>query len=265
MSIARMMQMAAAGVSAGGVAFSPADINDLHLWLDASDASTLFQDTSKTTSASANNDPIGCWADKSGNGFDHDQSTNAYRPYLNTSQMNLNSLSFNGSLNSNYGQWLENSTCTDNITWFAAFHLTNSGVLVGQGASINGYLLFHSGTSGQSNYMGTNAGYRNANSNITMSRNVDTICSGDMVNFIRRNGVQAPMCGPFNTTPNPFDYNGGVSADIGTYIGRRGLSPTNHQPFDGYIGEVITYDRRLSSTEIGQVESYLSKKWSITI
>jgi len=259
MSIARELQMAAAGVGEAG--FSPADINDLKLWLDANDASTLFQDTSKTTSASANNDPIGCWADKSGNGFDHDQSASASRPILDTSQMSLNSIKFVRA-NSN---WLENSTCTDNITWFAAFNFTNEGVLVGQGAAINGYLLFHTGTNGQQNYMGTNAGYRNADNTITMSRNVDTICSGDMVNFIRRNGVQAPMCGPFNTTPNPYDYNGGVSADIGTYIGRRGLSPTNHAPLDGYIGEVITYDRRLSSTEIGQVESYLSAKWSITI
>ena len=258
MITAQKLQMAAAGVGEAG--FSPADINDLHLWLDATDSSTLFQDTSKTTSASANNDPIGCWADKSGNGFDHDQSTNAYRPYLDTGTMSLNSLSFDKTLNSDYGQWLENSTCTNTITVFQVVRFPNSsncGVSLGMGASANAYAHFFSGSSGVSVYTSA-PNYRTISGTFSRLNLQDVIYSCDMVNFIRQNGVQ-------NAINNPYNYPTGSSTLVGSYVGRRGLTPTNHAAFDGNIGEIIAYDRRLSSSEIGQVESFLSAKWSITI
>lgn len=259
MSIARELQMAAAGADTGGGGFSPADINDLQLWLDANDASTLFQDTAKTTSASSNNDPIGCWADKSGNGFDHDQSTNAYRPYLDTGTMSLNSLSLTRSLNSNYGQWLENSTCTDTITMFLVlrYGLSGSGVSFGIGASYNGYFTFNAARS--LNYVSSApTGFTTVGGSYTRIANGnDAIISGDLVNFIRENGTQYAMSSPYNYASH--------SNNVGSYVGRRGLTPTNHAPFTGNIGEIIAYERRLSSTEIGQVESYLSSKWSITI
>ncbi len=43
-------------------------ITGLALWLDASDAATLFQASDGTTPATANDDPVGYWGDKSGNG-----------------------------------------------------------------------------------------------------------------------------------------------------------------------------------------------------
>ena len=46
----------------------PTDIAGLQLWLDASDSTTLFQNSDGTTPAIADSDPIGYWGDKSGNG-----------------------------------------------------------------------------------------------------------------------------------------------------------------------------------------------------
>ena len=52
------------------------------VWLDFSDNTTTFQDTSATTVASANSDPIGRVNDKSGFGLNVHQSSNALRPLL---------------------------------------------------------------------------------------------------------------------------------------------------------------------------------------
>ena len=35
--------------------------------------------------------------------------------------------------------------------------------------------------------------------------------------------------------------------------------------FDGYMGEIVTYNRVLSNTEILQINTYLSSKWGITL
>lgn len=55
-------------LGAGNAGFTPYSFPNLTLWLDASDPATLFQDSSLTTPAAADNDPVGGWQDKSGRG-----------------------------------------------------------------------------------------------------------------------------------------------------------------------------------------------------
>ncbi|RYG26548.1 hypothetical protein EON82_02880 [bacterium] len=71
-----------------GEAVGPTDIPGLGLWLDASDASTLFQDTAAATPALANFDSIAAWRDKSGLGRHATQATTARRPALASSALN---------------------------------------------------------------------------------------------------------------------------------------------------------------------------------
>ncbi len=59
----------------------------LLLWLDASDSSTLFQDAALTIPAAAG-DPVGGWADKSGNGYNATQPTAGLEPMLDLTAMN---------------------------------------------------------------------------------------------------------------------------------------------------------------------------------
>jgi hypothetical protein len=73
---------------AGGGVFTPLSVANLELWLDASDAATLFQDSAGTTAATANNDPVGRWSDKSGNGRNATQGTAGARPLLKTALQN---------------------------------------------------------------------------------------------------------------------------------------------------------------------------------
>ena len=61
--------------------------NDILLWLDATDTSTLFQDTALTTPA-GNGDPVAGWRDKSGNDFHATQSDSFLTPTYNSTAMN---------------------------------------------------------------------------------------------------------------------------------------------------------------------------------
>jgi hypothetical protein len=64
---------------------SPDDIAGLALWLK-SDAG-LFQDAG-TTPATASNDPMGRWADQSGNGRHFNQTTSGFKPLLQLNVVN---------------------------------------------------------------------------------------------------------------------------------------------------------------------------------
>ena len=68
----------------GGSSFLPPDVANLGMWLDASDPTTLFTTSLGTTRAVADNDPVGLWRDKSGNGAHVSQSTAASRPLFKT-------------------------------------------------------------------------------------------------------------------------------------------------------------------------------------
>ena len=54
--------------SGGGIAFTPASLANLWAWWDVATLSTLYTDNAGTTPVSANSDPIGYIADRSGNG-----------------------------------------------------------------------------------------------------------------------------------------------------------------------------------------------------
>lgn len=72
MRLPRLMMM-------GGGAWTPAKLSPA-LWLKSSVG--LYQDAAKTTPATADADPVGAWADQSGNGNDATQGTDTNRPSL---------------------------------------------------------------------------------------------------------------------------------------------------------------------------------------
>ena len=75
--------------------FTPRSISGLALWLDASDSSTLFQNSDGTVPATASSDPVGYWGDRSGNGRHAVQATAGNRPAISaTNQGGKRALAF---------------------------------------------------------------------------------------------------------------------------------------------------------------------------
>jgi len=80
---------------AGGAAFIPTDIASLAYWFDAS--SGTYQDSARTTPATADSDPVGGWEDLSGQARHLAQGTAGLRPTLRTAVLNGRSvLRFDG-------------------------------------------------------------------------------------------------------------------------------------------------------------------------
>lgn len=65
---------------------NPLEVVSWALWLDA--AQGTYQDAAKTTPAVGDGDPVGCWADLSGNGRDFSQATALNKPTLQLSEIN---------------------------------------------------------------------------------------------------------------------------------------------------------------------------------
>ena len=60
-----------------------------------------------------------------------------------------------------------------------------------------------------------------------------------------------------------LDIDVGTLTNTNTFIGAWGTAPND--PWQGDIGEVLVYNRLLSSTERQNVERYLGTKWGITV
>lgn len=76
--------------------FNPLSLSPA-LWLDASDTSTLYTDSSLTTLVSADGDPVGGWLDKSGNTRHATQASGTNKPAYKTAIKNgLSVVRFDG-------------------------------------------------------------------------------------------------------------------------------------------------------------------------
>jgi hypothetical protein len=71
---------------------------------------------------------------------------------------------------------------------------------------------------------------------------------------VRRNGVEDSGGFGANNFSNPVNL-------VNVYLGRMPVIPS----FEGYVGEVLWYNRLLASQEILDVENYLSLKWGIAL
>lgn len=241
-------------------AFSPLSISGLALWLDASDASTLFQASNGTTPAVADTDPVGYWGDKSGNGKHAIQAIAANRPLLKLAQLNgLNWVLFDGS---------------NDLLSVASLTLATSTIFTVFKSS-GGYIAWEHGT----NTTTTNgaallvdaveptiAAYRT-------SLQTKRIAGGLNNNTARVTAVEftGPMAGL------KFYINGtnqamtdltvaditASSASASFNVGARNNAGNGTLGIVGPITELLVYSPVLSDADRAAVETYLNAKWSV--
>ncbi|MDO7877299.1 FG-GAP-like repeat-containing protein [Hymenobacter sp. ASUV-10] len=202
---------------------------------------------------------VTAWADLSGNGFGVAQATAGQCPALTSNAVNGKpALSLDGN-----DDWLQSTGAVDLLagqTNYTFFAVTKPGTTQKQYADIFDYS--HSGGSRfviQQDGNSTNTFYNNG---VTAANQVlptagFSILGGTFANggtgTSRLNGGNA-LSGPASTnswaTPANF---------------RVGNWSLTGREFNGQIAEVLVFNRVLTATEIGQVETYLGSKYAIAL
>jgi hypothetical protein len=252
--------------------FSPKSISGLALWLDASDATTLFQDAAATTPATATNDPVGAWLDKSGNARHATQSTatSGYRPFFRPASADFNgknTLLFgpnSGSLLSSatIANIIKNATTAPEITVVCAGYSPNTasggGWNIGSDVQANGRLFFAIGYGSEGNMI------------------FDTVdaSGGRLSNFFGTAMAYRPHTMAFyrHTSAMGVRLDGGVMAAKSNASGNYSATSARLQIGKAdtltygaiYLSEMLVYAGALSSSDIEKLEAYLSKKWSMS-
>lgn len=225
--------------------WSPSNVATLQLWLDASDASTLLQ-SSGGSLASADGDPVGYWADKSGNGRHATQTDGTKKPALKIGVQNgKNAIRLDGS---NDLMALASGLQAQPRTVVIVYKKIGSK-FIGLGHGSNGetgeIVDWTDGniySVGQSSLSSSASGN---NSSYTIF--CATFASNGVVTH-RKNGQSRTVSSSSATSgASTINQLGARSTDVG----------------NGDICELVYYDSVLSITDILNIEFYLNAKWSI--
>ena len=217
-------------------------IPGLQLWLDASDGSTLFTDSAGTTPATADGDPVGRWADKSGNNRHATQADGTKKPTVVSNAKNLLScLNFDA-----VNDWLSYSSASS-VTFqhfFAVYYINQS----------NDYNnLWRTFTTNElciRRY--TNQTYWGHQNYADFALQATFKING-VATAIQNDGTWGVMsC--YSASPISS------STTLGTYDVSRSLGD---RIWNGKIAEIAVYSSQLTSNQINSVCNYLNSKWGV--
>lgn len=262
--------------------FNPKSIAGLLAWYDASDASTI------TTSTG-----VSAWADKSGNGYTLRQSTGNNQPATGTRTIGgKNVLDFDGSndvlsLGSSPPEYLLDLATSRALTVFAvtASDLPDnvrrlvSLQRTGKNSNDTGFFLARhiagpgtveiavgGGDSTSNDQLDRNhiTGFTDASSGVEIY--AASVSAADNAATIHKNGTLQSLTVRYGTMqPSGFlgFGSGNHTLDIGTTRGSANLLDAAY--WDGVVGEILIYTRRLADAERSMVERSLGRKWGITV
>ena len=227
----------------------PTAISGCALWLDATDSTTLFQDTAGTSPVTTTGQTLRRWNDKSGRGCNATQAGNAptwnsagYTTFTRTSAQNLRLP--DGTL--------PYSAVNTAYSMFAVVRPTVSSAIL---------TILCSGSQGTNQFNGLqiqsdgrlmNIWFNNDVGGGSVPQNVFSIASAVYTGSSR----SVFLTGSTVNTTASSGWAGTISNNV---IGME--SSTNNHAFGGDIGELIVYPTALSTTERQQIEGYLAWKW----
>lgn len=228
-------------------AFSPSNLSNLLFWFDGSDASTIFQDTTKTIPVTANADPVGNWEDKSANGFDVMEAVAANQPSYRTNVQNgLSAVRFSGT--------------ADRLSWSAP-HSVNDFTLYfcGKLTAIRGYILGSNGAASDDFVEvleGLNTNRFRAGGGAVISLTTAYAVNNLAIITFRRSGTDVSIY--LNGVIEDTDTQGNLL----TFLSLGQLRAAGSY-FTGDMFEVFMYSRSLLDAERTLIINYLNEKWAI--
>lgn len=215
------------------MAYSPS------LWLDAGYGITI------TGSG------VSQWADRSGNGNDATQSTDASRPTVASGVVNgRDALLFDG-----VDDYLM-STCTGKAAGQTVIAVAKNSDTTKATRRVWGFNSFYSVFANLNRW----AFYANESSGVVNYAIADTT-SWSIVETIRTSNSAASgrINGGTLTEFNPFDQSDGTALAVGA--ARNNVA----EVWTGWIAELIVYPTALSADEIANVRKWLAGKYAITV
>jgi hypothetical protein len=226
----------------GGSVPVPKRISGLQLWLDASDASTLFDATSGGSIVTTDGNSVARWADKSGNNKHLTQATANARPILKTGIKNGKSiLRFDGANDTMSSVLSVNNPMTfvfvsypvsDTVGYRVLFAGNNNGIAIGYDSSSRVFLY-------------TSTGSQIARTKPTNFELYVGIFNGANSRLIVNNN---------------FDYSWGTTA---TNLASLNLTTNMSNFYRNDFAEFLIYDSVLSNNNINILKEYLNAKWAI--
>jgi hypothetical protein len=209
----------------------------LHLWLDASDASTLFDATSGG-SAVAVDGAVARWEDKSGNARHATQTTSSQRPLLKLNSSGQRVVRFDGLVT-----FLRTSSTFSDSSNFSLFFTSTVGVGRGIDGSGNGWSVsVPGGIVAASQYVASPASPQTRGITSLVWRNGQSLgaLSGGVMSYTQ--------------TGNSNLRSSSEAWNIGRQGGASGFEAVDAR-------ELVIYDRALSDAEVLSVVNYLATKW----
>jgi hypothetical protein len=245
---------------------SPTQLTGLQLWLDAADASTLYDATTGGSLVAADGG-VARWEDKSGNSRHATQSTPDNRPLRKTAIINSrDAITFDGT---NDYLILPSSTVAFGSSNFEWFIVTRSRAPTGPQAFVvvqdntNSFApIFRTMISGGKLLLTV----RTDNGVAIDIDDAATYSSNSLIMFGARRASSTITATKNGTAfgssaiSNSFGATS-VTPGVGAYIDNTGVITWF---LDGDICEIIAYDSALSAANRAVVESYLMSKWGIT-
>jgi hypothetical protein len=225
------------------------------LWLDAADASTVYDATSGGNLVS-NGGAIARWNDKSGNGRNITQATSGNRPVFNTNALNGLSL-----VNCGSDDFLS-STATHNIgttSVIAAVFRPNTL------ATSDNLDFVTGGTAG--NNLDTHILYRKGDTPVSLN-----LFSGNVLTGTNPLVVNTPSLaiGVTNGSSSSIRHNGSViaSGNAGAQAWNSGVLIGKSAATTSYVNaayaEVVLISGPSTQNNIEKIEGYLAWKWGLT-
>jgi len=234
--------------------FNPAQISGIANWWDANDAATI------TLNAGA----VETWSSKAGLRNASTQATANNRP-TTTTVNGKTAVYFDGV---NDGLAFTGTARTDE-TWIVAFAQLSaqSGQRMVVGDTAAGYGLTVSQAAGQKYIENSWGNFTEGSARMRVTYAVGaSVAAGPAIASTVRSaasGLFVFVDGTQRSSAINGATNGTTSGSVS--VTRMGSLSSASQQFDGWIGEVICYNRPLSASQRLSVERYLGLKWGITV
>ena len=239
--------------AATGMIYEPTAISGLVAWYDARTLSTLFQDSAGTTPVASNNDPVGKWSDKMGNGNHIIQATAGKRPLYKTSQF--------GSFPAVHGDGVNDVLTAATTTLAGSTGITIAAVIYAESKTAIGLVAAYDRSF---NLMGW---FNTTGFPIIINDAGSSAGTADITGAAHR------MVGTIGATATPTvtlyiddvaqtPGTGDLTIDNGKDLSLFAMSDSTF-PGTLRIGELVVYNRPLTGVEVGQLDTYFVNGWGL--